>query len=207
MIEHKYLKLLYRFCKENNVANFLPKTFDEDIKKIKDKVPLEIISISSFYSINNNKESYYGNPYIIKSMQICDLDKHFDKSLSNKKFFFPESLICLLRCKSKYVSYELFNFEGIYKKWIKFIKNELIDDFIRFMNKIPLDDYLMPYKLEIMRFVEDTAPRSKEMFPESLDFLAKTIKKDYPDKFDRLYIYNCFSTLHKYWYNYLLKML
>lgn len=64
MIEHKYLKLFYRFCKENNLIKFLPKTFDEDLKAIKNKKPFIIISNNTYKNINNNKKK-------INEISIC----------------------------------------------------------------------------------------------------------------------------------------
>ena len=212
MIERKYLKLFYRFCKENNLIRFLPKTFDEDLKAIKLGKPLLIVSYSLYEGIknNNNKESFNNNPFILSAMQSYDTDLYFDnkdRDSNKKKTFFPESLICLLRKKSRYTDDKLHNFEIIYDNWCLLLKNIVVDDFIYFINTNQIPKELIPYKFAILNYVETYKPKSKNMVIAALNYLKPTIEKEYSNPFDSFYIYECFELLHKSWKNYLLNKL
>lgn len=212
MIEHKYLKLFYRFCKENNLIRFLPKTFDEDLKAIKLGKPLLIVSYSLYEGIrnNSNKESFNNSPFILSAMQSYDADIYYDNKniySNKKKTFFPESLICLLRKKSRYTDDKLHNFETFYDDWCSLINDIVTDDFINFMNTKLIPKELIPYKFYILNYVEIYKPKSKNMVLASLVSLKPTIQREYPDPFDSFYIYECFESLHKSWKNYLLNKL
>lgn len=212
MIEHKYLKLFYRFCKENNLIRFLPKTFDEDLKAIKLGKPLLIVSYSTYNGIRNynSKESFNNSPFILSAMQSYDVDIYYDNKnieSNKKKTFFPESLICLLRKKSRYTDDKLHNFETFYDDWCSLIKNIVADDFIHFMNTKPILKEIIPYKFHILNYVETYKPKSKNMVIAALNYLKPAIEKEYSDPFDSFYIYECFASLHKAWKNYLLNKL
>lgn len=212
MIEHKYLKLFYRFCKENNLIRFLPKTFDEDLKAIKLGKPLLIVSYSTYEGIrnHNSKESFNNSPFILSAMQSYDVDIYYDnknRESNKKKTFFPESLICLLRKKSRYTDDKLHNFETFYDDWCSLIKNIVADDFIHFMNTKPIPKEIIPYKFYILNYVETYKPKSKNMVIAALNYLKPAIEKEYSDPFDSFYIYECFASLHKEWKNYLLNKL
>lgn len=93
MIEHKYLKLFYRFCKENNISQFLPKTFDDDLKAIKNKEPFIIISNNAYENINNNKKTLMKFQYVLYDMNIYDVDIYWDsRNESEKSMLFFQSL-------------------------------------------------------------------------------------------------------------------
>lgn len=212
MIEHKYLKLFYRFCKENCIVEFIPRTFDNDLKSIKAGAPLYIINNDLYKEIilRNNKHSYGNMPFILCEMQSYDIDIYFDnynKETYKKRTFFPESLICLLRTESIYTKDKLYNFSDIYNKWCLLIKNEVVDDFIYFINTKSTPKELTPYKFHILNYVETYKPKSKNMILAALNDLKPSIKKEYPDHFDSFYIYECFASLHKAWKNYLLNKL
>lgn len=212
MIEHKYLKLFYRFCKENNLIRFLPKTFDEDLKAIKLGKPLLIVSYNAYKGIrnDNSKESFNNNPFILSAMQSYDADIYYDnknREPNKKKTFFPESLICLLRKKSRYANDKLHNFENFYDDWCSLINDIVTDDFINFMNTNLIPKELIPYKFYILNYVETYKPKSKNMVIAALNYLKPTIEKKYPDPFDSWFIYERFASLHKAWKNYLLNKL
>ena len=147
MIEHKYLKLFYRFCKENNLIKFLPKTFDEDLKAIKNKESFIIIINDDLYeNIKSTKKSLKASHYILKSMSLFDSDTIWDTNridTSKKNVFFPESLICLLRKKSRYTNDNLSDFITFYGRWGYLIRNEIKDDFFTFMNSSIIDKRIM----------------------------------------------------------------
>lgn len=212
MIEHKYLKLFYRFCKENCIVKFIPRTFDSDLKSIKVGTPLSVINNDLYKEIRlrNNKHSYGNNPFILSEMQSYDVDVYFDnynREVYKKRTFFPESLICLLRNKSSYTNDKLSNFSNIYNKWCILINNEVVDDFIYFMNKSLIPEELIPYKFKILKHIELNKPKSKYMVMSALSYLKPLIDKEYPDKFDSFYIYECFTKLHIQWKFYLLNRL
>lgn len=212
MMTHKYLKLFYRFCKENNIIKFIPKTFDDDLKAIKRGTPLYVIDNDLYDKIKqrNNKHSYGDKPFILSEMQTYDIDVPFDnynREVYKKRTFFPESLICLLRNKSTYTNEKLSNFPYIYNKWCQLIKNEVVNDFISFMNQSLIPKDLIPYKFKILKHIELNNTKSKYMIMSALDYLKPLIDKEYPDKFDSFYIYDCFYNLHKQWKFYLLNKL
>lgn len=212
MIEHKYLKLFYRFCKENYIVEFIPRTFDEDLKAIKRGTPLYVIGNDLYNKIKlrNNKHSYEDKPFILSEMQTYDIYVYFDnynREVHKKRTFFPESLICLLRNESTYTSKKLSNFSNICNKWCSLIKNEVVDDFISFMNQSLIPKELIPYKFKILKHIELNKPKSKYMVMSALDYLKPLIDKEYPDKFDSFYIYECFTKLHIQWKFYLLNKL
>lgn len=210
MIEHKYLKLFYRFCKENNLIRFLPKTFDEDLKAIKNKVPFLIINNKLYDNINNSKKAFNKYPYILKDMEIYDSDVNWDSKNNNDKkhAFFPESLICLLRRKSRYTSDILLDFTTFQGKWKKLIKDEIKDDFFNFMNSSMIDITIRPYKFAILKYVEnENFNNSKHIILSSYEYLKPLIKNNCHDDWEFIYMNLCFSVLHKQWYNYLLNKL
>ena len=211
MIEHKYLKLFYRFCKENNLIKFLPKTFDEDLKAIKNKKPFIIISNNAYKNINNNKKKLMKSQYVLYEMNTYDVDIYWDSrnETEKKHAFFPESLICLLRRKSRYTNDTLFDFCTFYHEWKRLIKNEIKDDFFDFMNSSVLTTTIKPYKFSILKYVENESFNcAKQIVPLTFEHLKPLINKEYNnDEWDIIYMNYCFSLLHVQWYNFLLNKL
>ena len=199
-MEKKYLKLFYKFCKNNNLVQFLPKTIDNDITNIRNYKPLIIITANSQIQFNPSFS------YIYFSRQFYDYDKFEENNNDRKTTFFPESLICLLSKKSRFTSVKLNNFCLIYNKWIHFIRDEIVNDFIIFMNTIKISPLLKCYKFYIMRLAEKKAYKASDIIYYSLYMLQSRIKKDYAKKTDsQSSVYLEFYNLHLKWKNFLLK--
>lgn len=156
-----YLQLFYEFCKKYNLTMFISKTFDNDIKKIrKGENPFEMDL--SFYKMAYlpNKDKII-KPFIIDGCYDLDKDEHeFYKFIiaEETEYFFPETLLGLLRYTSRYSNQIKFCID-YWKRTIFtiFLHDKITEDFSNFINCWWMESTLSKEeKFNLLKMVEQS---------------------------------------------------